>query len=70
MKKTELKKYQRLDKSKFSIHSITDDLNDIEFWLNQSVDKRIEHIELLRILNYGDQASSRLQRFFEIAELL
>jgi hypothetical protein len=62
-------KFPRLDKSKFSIHSLTDKLSDRQYWLSKSANERLEHIELLRTMNYGDQASSRLQRFFEIAEL-
>jgi hypothetical protein len=61
--------FPRLDKSKFSVRSLTDDMDDQEFWLSKSANARLEHIELLRIMNYGDQASSRLQRLFEIAEL-
>jgi len=61
--------FPRLDKSKFSVHSLTEDIDDLEFWLSKSANERLEHIELLRIMNYGDQASSRLQRLFEIAEL-
>jgi hypothetical protein len=69
MKKPESLELPRLDKSKFSFLSLTDDLNDKEFWISQSATKRLEYIEQLRILNYCDQASSRLQRLFEIAEL-
>ncbi|MBN2355647.1 hypothetical protein JXO59_06010 [candidate division KSB1 bacterium] len=61
--------FPRLDKSKFSVHSLTDEMDDQEFWLSKSANDRLEHIELLRTLNYGDQASSRLQRLFEITEL-
>lgn len=62
-------KFPRLDKTKFSVHSLTDDLNDKDYWISKSANERLAHIELLRVLNYGDQASSRLQRLFEIAEL-
>lgn len=69
MKQSEMKKFPRLDKSKLFVHSLGDDLNDSDFWISKSANARFEHVELLRILNYGDQASSRIQRVFEIAEL-
>jgi hypothetical protein len=59
---------QRIDKTKILITSLGDEPNDKTYWRSQTPEKRIHHIELLRALNYGDKASSRLQRFFEIAE--
>lgn len=60
---------QRMDKTKFSISSLEGGSDDREYWLCQSAEMRIQQIEILRIVNYGNNASSRLQRFFEIAEL-
>lgn len=51
------------------MHALTDDLDDRDYWFSKSPQKRLEHIEMLRTLNYGHLASSRLQRLFEIAEL-
>lgn len=62
-------KFPRLEKSKSSNHSLTDDVSDRAYWLSKSANKRLEHIELLRKMNYGDQASARLLRILEIAEL-
>jgi hypothetical protein len=69
MKKSGINKFQRLDKSQLSVHSLTDDLDDRNYWFSKSPSKRLEHIEMLRTMNYGHLASSRLQRLFEIAEL-
>jgi len=49
-------------------------LNDIEedkrYWMSKSPLERIEAIEINRRMVYGqDQATFRLQRVFEIAEL-
>ena len=49
-------------------------LNDIEeekkYWFSKSALKRIEAIEINRRMIYGqDRVTSRLQRFFEIADL-
>ncbi len=49
-------------------------LNDIEeekrYWMSKSPLERIEAIEINRRMIYGqDRVTSRLQRFFETAEL-
>ena len=59
----------RIDKTKFFVASIESDPDDRIYWLSKSAGKRFEHIEMLRALNYGNKAASRLQRFFEVAEL-
>lgn len=69
MKNSRNQNFQRLDKSQLSMHALTDDLDDRDYWFSKSPQKRLEHIEMLRTLNYGHLASSRLQRLFEIAEL-
>jgi hypothetical protein len=50
------------------------DLNDIEeekrYWFSKSPLERIEAVEINRRMIYGqDRVTSRLQRFFETAEL-
>ena len=69
MEQSKINQFPPLDKYAFSVHSLTDDLSDRDFWTSRSPEERLEHIEMLRLLNYGDLASSRLSRFFEIAEL-
>ena len=44
--------------------------NDKEYWLSKTPIERLEVVEFLRQTNYGyDPVTSRLQRFFEVAEL-
>jgi len=69
MKKSGSYNFQRLDKSQLSVHPLTDEVDDRDYWYSKSPQKRLEHLEMLRTLNYGHLASSRLQRLFEIAEL-
>jgi hypothetical protein len=57
-----------LDKTSFSITSL-EAPDESEFWLSQSPEARINHIETLRRINYGDAASERLQRVFDIIQL-
>lgn len=58
----------KLNKSSFSVSSLSDQTNDKDFWLKTGPNERLRHIELLRKINYGHRASARLQRFFEVAE--
>jgi len=44
------------------------ELEDKSYWISQKPMKRLEHIEVLRKINYGKEASKRLQRFFEVTE--
>ena len=63
-------KNARLNKKVLHIVSITDEFDEKSYWLKKKPHERIAFIELLRKINYGkDATSSRLQRFFEIAEL-
>jgi hypothetical protein len=56
---------QRIDKSAFSVISLSDQMADSNYWLNKAPSDRLRHIELLRRINYGSRATSRLQRVFE-----
>ena len=59
----------RMDKTVFSIASLHDESDEKAYWLSRSPQERLEAIEILRQIAYGyDPATSRLSRFFEIAE--
>jgi len=60
----------RLGRSAFSVVSLRDSDNDLEYWLSRTPAERLTPIEVNRRMVYGhDLATSRLQRLFEIAEL-
>ena len=60
----------RLDRSAFSVVSLEDSDNDLDYWLTRTPAERLAAIELNRRMVYGhDRATSRLQRIFEVAEL-
>ena len=44
------------------------ELEDKSFWISQTPNKRLEHIEVLRKINYGKEASKRLQRILEVTK--
>ena len=62
--------FPRLDKTVFSIVSSFEeaDRQDREYWLSKTPLERIQHMELLRRINYGSDAAARLQRVLEIVE--
>ncbi len=44
------------------------ELEDKSFWISQSPNKRLEHIEELRKINYGKEATKRLQRVLQVTK--
>ena len=61
----------KLNKKAFSVASITDESDEKQFWLSRSPAERFEAAEYLRQIVYGyDPATTRLQRFFEVAEIV
>jgi hypothetical protein len=60
----------RLDKTVFSVASLSDESDEKAYWLSRSHHERLQAIELLRQNIYGyDPASTRLQRVLTITEL-
>lgn len=58
----------KLDKTKIKIggrieNSVAD---EIAYWQKTTVQKRLQHIERLRRINYGIRATERLQRVIQI----
>jgi hypothetical protein len=63
-------KIPRLDKSKVTISSLDEVLEEKRYWLSRSVTERLNAIELNRRMVYGsDRTTPRLQRLLETAEL-
>jgi hypothetical protein len=58
----------KIDKKSFSVVSLSEPLNDNDYWLSKTATERIKHIERLRRINYGYSATARLQRIFEFIE--
>jgi hypothetical protein len=60
----------KLDKSVFQVFSLSDPTPDRSYWLQKTPDERLSVMEYLRVLNYGEAATSaRLQRLFTITQL-
>ena len=59
----------KLDKTAFSVASLTDESDEKQYWLTKSPYERLRALELMRQIIYGyDPSTERLQRFFEVAE--
>jgi hypothetical protein len=58
----------RLDKTAVSIVPLSQADDDKAYWLSRTPEERMQHLEYLRRLNYGDLATGRLQRVLEIVE--
>jgi len=53
------------------IVSLSDKQSDYEFWLTQSIEKRLETLEMLRqqYINWKYDTQQRFQRVYKIIEL-
>ncbi|MFH2044716.1 MAG: hypothetical protein ABIK92_06180 [Pseudomonadota bacterium] len=58
----------KLDKSFFSVVSLSDQSDDKNYWFAKTPIERMRHIEVLRRINYGHAATSRLQRVLEYTQ--
>ncbi len=60
----------RLDRTQFSVVSLTDPDDSVAYWLSRPVEERLRALELLRRTFYGyTSASEGLQRVLEVAQL-
>ena len=41
-------------------------VQDVEYWKKQSIAARLRAMALMRQINYGDAASGRMQKVFEV----
>jgi hypothetical protein len=60
----------RVDRRAFSVASLRDDSGDRRYWWSRTPHERLEVLEALRRMNYGDRATARLPRVLEVAERL
>jgi len=59
----------RVDRTAFSVTSLHDPPDELSFWLSKTPEARWQAMSLIRLINYGDAATGRLQRVFEVAQL-
>ncbi len=60
----------KMDKTQFSIASLSEESDEVAYWQGQTPQARLEALELMRQVMYGyDPSTARLERLFEIAQL-
>ena len=65
----EAKDFVKMDKSAFSVASLTDESDAKEYWHSRSPQERLEALERLRRSVYGHtQSTARLQRLLEVTQ--
>jgi hypothetical protein len=62
--------FPKIDRTAFSVVSSFEEADraDREYWLSKTPYECLQHMELLRRINYGSDAAARLQRVLEIAQ--
>jgi hypothetical protein len=61
--------FPKMDKSAFSVATLTAPLDERQYWLAKSPAERLEALEIMRQIIYGyDPLTTRLQRLFEVAQ--
>jgi hypothetical protein len=58
----------KVDRSTFSVASLTDASDEKAYWIARTPHERLKQVEILRRINYGYRATLRLQRVLEVAE--
>jgi hypothetical protein len=59
-----------VDKTAFSVVSLSDESDEILYWHSKSPYERLQAVEQIRQVIYGYQPyTARFQRFFEVSEL-
>jgi hypothetical protein len=59
----------KLDKTAFSVASLTDESNEKQYWLTKSPYERLRALELMRRIIYGyDPSTERLRKVLEVVE--
>jgi hypothetical protein len=58
----------KIDKTALSLAPCFDTSDEKDYWLSRTPLERLQHIEILRRINYGHHATARLQRVLEVAQ--
>ncbi len=60
--------FPKVRRDVFKVASLFDESDEKAYWLSKTPDERLEAVELMRQIIYGDEAAKRLQRVFEITQ--
>jgi hypothetical protein len=63
--------FPSLNKSVFQVSSLFEQSDEQQYWLSQTPTTRLQALELTRKIIYGyDASTTRLQRVFEVTQLI
>lgn len=57
-----------VDRTAFAVVALDEEQDERTWWWSRTPEERLCYLETLRRINYGDQASGRLQRILEVVE--
>ena len=57
-----------VDRNALTETSLHDAPDEKAYWLSRTPHERLQHIEILRRINYGHRIATRLQRILEVAK--
>lgn len=57
----------KVDRNALTVASLNEEPDEKAYWRSRTPAERLQHIELLRRINYGTAATARLQRILEFA---
>jgi hypothetical protein len=67
---SELTNKYKIDRTAFSVAELGDESDTRAYWRSRTPEERLQVVEFLRQLVYGDDlATSRIQRVFEVIDL-
>ncbi|MDL1878770.1 hypothetical protein FBQ85_26935 [Cytophagia bacterium CHB2] len=58
----------KVDRTALAVASLTEESDEKSYWRSRTPAERLQHLELLRRINYGTAATARLQRVLEFAQ--
>ena len=61
-------KSPKISRDHFSVVPLNDQ-SDKKYWQTRTLEERLEHLEFLRWMNYGDAADGRMVKLFEIVKI-
>lgn len=56
----------QVNKNALSVRHSFDETEDKTYWLSRTPDERLQHVEFLRRINYGEKATARIQKVLEV----
>ena len=59
----------KIDRTRIKVIEDFDESEELEFWRSTSYEERLEHLERLRWMAYGDKIRGRISRVIEVVEL-